>query len=547
MVAGNTAASRETVKLPESALRAFERVVGSQWVFTKAEQVALYRDYYSPFWGEPEERKCSAAVAPASVEEVQAIARIANEYGVPLYPISTGRNLGYGGSAPALSGSVVLDLKRMNRILEVDERNAFALVEPGVSYIDLRNYIHSHGLKLWLDAPEPGWGSPIGNSLDHGSGFTRVDFRNHFEAHCGMEVVLANGDLVRTGMGAMPGAISWQHYKYAVGPSLDGLFLQSNFGIVTKMGFWLMPEPEAMLAGEIHVPRYRDIVPLVDSVTRLENGRVFNGLPEFGSPLLGVKIGQGPSDGPPMHPDVQAQLAPGGDPDVAKLEAIGARLGQSYWACRLTFYGPQEVIDAQWRAVQRACAGIPGVWFKDGVRRRFPLSDEELEQLHIIELTAVGQATMRGFDIGPLSGQGAVGHIFVSATTPRTGEAVLEANEVFRAAAKQLGLTPQPIYWPTSYVERCFRFVHGLPVTRDPAANQKMRTQARALIKIAAEHGWGECRSSPAFYDDVMASYSFNDHAYRRICETLKDAIDPKGILSAGRYGIWPSHLRGSA
>jgi 4-cresol dehydrogenase (hydroxylating) len=119
------------------ALELFRDAVGGDWVFTSDEDVALYRDAYSIFWGEPEERVASAAVAPSTVEEVQAVVRAANEFRVPLYPISTGRNLAYGGSAPAYSGSVVLDLKRMNRVLEVDERNAWALVEPGVSYFDL--------------------------------------------------------------------------------------------------------------------------------------------------------------------------------------------------------------------------------------------------------------------------------------------------------------------------------------------------------------------------------------------------------------------------
>ena len=79
----------------------------------------------------------SAAVAPDTVEQVQKVMRIANTFKVPMFPISTGKNLGYGGSAPNLSGSVVLDLKRMNRVLEVDDKRHFALVEPGVSYFDL--------------------------------------------------------------------------------------------------------------------------------------------------------------------------------------------------------------------------------------------------------------------------------------------------------------------------------------------------------------------------------------------------------------------------
>ena len=154
----------------QRAVDRFASVVGPGWVFTSDEDIALYRDAYSPLVGEPEEKVASAAVAPDSAEQVQEIVRIANEYRIPLYPISTGRNLGYGGSAPVLSGSVVLDLKRMNRVLEVDERNAYALVEPGVSYFDLYRHIQERGLKLWIDCPDPGWGSVIGNALDHGVG-----------------------------------------------------------------------------------------------------------------------------------------------------------------------------------------------------------------------------------------------------------------------------------------------------------------------------------------------------------------------------------------
>ena len=95
----------------ERALSEFEDAVGEEWVFTSDEDVDLYRDAYSIYKGEPEDRVASAAVAPYTVQEVQAVVRTANRYRIPIYPISTGKNLGYGGSAPNLSGSVVLDLK----------------------------------------------------------------------------------------------------------------------------------------------------------------------------------------------------------------------------------------------------------------------------------------------------------------------------------------------------------------------------------------------------------------------------------------------------
>ncbi len=115
--------------------------MGRDWVFTSAEDLDPYKDAYLPFGGEAEERIASAAVAPATAEEVQTVVRIANRHKIPLYTISTGKNLTYGGSAPAYPGSVIFDLKRMNSILDVSEANACALVEPGVSYFDLYRYI----------------------------------------------------------------------------------------------------------------------------------------------------------------------------------------------------------------------------------------------------------------------------------------------------------------------------------------------------------------------------------------------------------------------
>ena len=73
---------------------------------------------------------------------------------------------------------------------------------------------------------------------------------------------------------------------------------------------------------------------------------------------------------------------------------------------------------------------------------------------------------------------------------------------------------------------------------------EKTRETFKYLIKVAAEHGWGEYRTHTAFMDDCAAAYGFNNHALLRLQETLKDAIDPNGIISAGRYGIWPKHLR---
>jgi 4-cresol dehydrogenase (hydroxylating) len=74
----------------------------------------------------------------------------------------------------------------------------------------------------------------IGNTLDGGGGWTASPFRDHFGSHCGMEVVLANGEVVRTGMGALPNAKSWQHYKWGHGPGSTACFGRGTWGSSPK-------------------------------------------------------------------------------------------------------------------------------------------------------------------------------------------------------------------------------------------------------------------------------------------------------------------------
>ena len=521
------------------AVKELQQAIGTQWVFTADEDVSLYRDAYSILRAEPEERMASAAVAPNSVEQIQQVVRIANAYKIPIYPISTGRNLGYGGSAPAYSGSVVMDLKRMNRILDVSERNASCLVEPGVSYFDLVRYIEERNLKVWIDIPDPGWGSPIGNALDHGGGYLQAAYRNHFDSHCGMEVVLPNGEVLRTGMGAMPGAQTWQQYKFGFGPWIDGLFSQSNLGIVTKMGFWLMPRPDAYMTGTVSAPRYSDLVPLVDTLSLLENFGITNGMPNLGSPIRGGLPGA-PDD--PERAAVRGRPG-GGSPD--EWEALALRRNIPCWSATLKFYGPPRVIREQWAYCrEKFGAAIPGAIFEDGELFTIPLTAEQRERVNKPEVMI---ASLETFSIGARSETNPTpqwGHAWFSPIIPRTGEAIFDANRVFYETARELNLPFLGFALPSTYWMRSFIFLFGFPVTRDPATNRKTRAAYSQLVKACAERGWGEYRTAPAFQDEILATYSFNNHALRRFCETVKDAVDPNGILSAGRYGIWPKHLR---
>jgi 4-cresol dehydrogenase (hydroxylating) len=533
-----------------AALRAFANIVGDQWVFTSDEDLELYRDSYSILWGESDERTASAAVAPDNADQVVELVKIANRYRIPINPIATGKNLGYGGAAPALAGAVVLDLKRMNRIVEIDERHGYVVVEPGVSYFDLYNHIQEKGLKLWIDVPSPGWGSVMGNALDGGVGVTLAPYRNHFEAHCGVEVVLPNGRMMRSGMGAMPGAKTWQQFKPGFGPRVDGLFKQSNYGVVTKMGFWLMPAPENFVTGTVKVPKYRDLIPLVDIIGRLEQSKIVQGLWNLSSPTTGTPPFAAHDAGAPPEPVDPAIAAILNDPagvDMNKLDITAQSKGLAFWACDFNFYGPEKLIKAQWECVCDALRAIPGATFKLGAVRSLPLSLED--QAKTRDLGPFGIPTLKTFDLGPMfsyEGEDVVGHVFFSPVIPRTGEAAIEAMNLFAAIGRKYKLPGPPLQFPSTIFERAFLFAVGLPVTRSPTVNAKLRNIIRELVAVSAERGWGEYRTAPAFYDLIMGTYSYNDHALREFLETIKDAVDPNGIMSPGRYGIRSHHARRS-
>jgi len=486
------------------------------------------------------------------VEQVQGIVRIANRYKIPLFTISTGKNFAYGGPSPNLRGCVTLDLKRMNRILEVNEDRNFALVEPGVTYFDLYRYIQERDLKVWIDCPDPGWGSPVGNALDHGVGYTMQAFRDHFSAHCGMEVVLANGEVLRTGMGALPGAGSWQEYKHGFGPDPSGLFGQGNFGIVTKMGFRLMPQPEAYYIGKISVPKRLDLIPMVKALNYLSDSGLI-GEPLFGTPMNALR----------GNADFRAVLAKPGGPTDTEFDRFAADNNLHAWEVELQFYGPERTNLANWEyAKDLFRQRVPGARAYEGKSFRIPVSREQLLVKNEMPYPssapydpAFGVPNLKnwrylgraaGSPDGKLTGDAGFYPII-----PRQGQEILKFQRIFGDAP--------PGHLSAHEYRRRNRadgrahytrviFSNRLPDARIPLHLAFRQGTQRTRPSRIAGHGrgggrarLGDYRSPPVYQDIVASAYSFGEHALRRFHETLKDAVDPNGILSPGRGGVWPA------
>jgi 4-cresol dehydrogenase (hydroxylating) len=344
-----------------------------------------------------------------------------------------------------------------------------------------------------------------------------------------MEVVLGNGEVVRTGMGAIPnGAATWQAWPYGAGPLADGLFAQSNFGIVTKMGFWLMPEPEATMTGTIRVQRHDDIIPLVRRLAALTYDGTVDCVFALNSPVFGGQLNAAKSD--------LLDLPNGGS--AADWDSYAASRRTPFWESELRFYGAEKIITARWEHVRERLADIDGIEFGDGETIRFPLTDEQISTVG--DSGAFGIPSLNIFS----SQLNTTGHLDASPMLPHSGEVLLQAHKVYMREFRDAGL-PQTLGFAQSYHRRAFIMFQGINLTTDPAENARARALYQRLIEVSGERGWGIYRAHAGFMDELMATYAWNDNALMRMNEALKDALDPKGILSAGRYGIWPQHLRG--
>jgi len=503
----------------QKALDAFAGVVGRQWVLATDEDRYTYMDIYAP--GDAETHTPGAAVGPASAEEVQAIVRLANEYKVPLWPISRGKNLGYGAAAPVMPGTIVLDLGRMKKIIDVDERYGYCVLEPGVGFFDLFAHLQENKIPLWMSVPANAWGSVVGNALERGYGYT--PYGENTRNICGMEIVLPTGDMVRTGTGAMSNSPNWHLFKYGFGPSWDQVFAQSNFGVVTKMGMWLMPEPEATLGLRMQLPNPDDVGWAIDELQPLRLNGVLQQNPSIGNSLRVVAS---------QTPRSQWYQGDGALPDDV-LRTILDEYHLGWWGIDLRLYGYDEVNEAHAKIIKAA--------FAKHTQQEF-----EVVKWHRgdpIQNSGAGVPATNALQIINWRG-GRGGHVGFSPVLPANSEHVLRQFHSTKKRYEEIGVD---YYGSFTLFDRYAINVNMMVYDRDDhALTKKVRDLFKVLVADAAKEGYSEYRTHISFMDDVALSFDYNNHAMRRLNETVKDALDPNGVLAPGKQGIWPKTYRGS-
>ncbi|BBA32546.1 4-cresol dehydrogenase [Methylocaldum marinum] len=494
------------------AVGKFKKLLGEENVLLQEAQLAPYMKIMMP---KPEEEFApSAALTATSVEQIQGVVKICNEHKIPIWTIATGHNFGYGSAVPHHRGQVILDLKKMNKIIEVDPDLCTALVEPGVTYQQLVDYIREKGYKLWVDPPAPSAiVGPVGNTLDRGVGYT--PYAEHFLFQCGLEVVLANGEVLRTAMGGVKGSNTWQVFKWGYGPYLDGLFTQSNYGIVTKMGLWLMPEPEVFKPFAIKYWKDEDIEDLVELFRPLSIGGIIPNGVVFVGTLYEASATVRRSD----------YITEKGATPKAVIQRIRDEHKIGAWTAYGALYGTREQVGVNWKIV----TDLVGKSGKGEI-----VTEEQAGNDPAFKYRADlmrGNMTMTEF--GLYNWRGGGGSMWFAPVSQAKGSETLKQVDLATRILNKHGLD-----YVGEFILGQRALHHIVDVLYDRTDEEEMKRAHACFADLLDEfekQGYGVYRVNNAFMDRVAEAYG---PVQRNLNRTLKRALDPNGIFAPGKSGI---------
>jgi 4-cresol dehydrogenase (hydroxylating) len=518
-----------------SFAQSLAEVVGSDHVLSSHDAISAFSRCTAPW-----PTRCSLVVFPESTVEVAACLRLARAFGVAVWPVSRGHNWCYGTTQALTDGALILHLGRMNRILEVNEELAYAVIEPGVSQGQLAEALQRRGGKLWADCTDstPD-GSVIGNALDRGVGYT--PYGDHFGHLSGLEVVLSDGRRIELG------GASQHVYRYGVGPVLDGLFSQSNFGIVTRATIWLMPAPQTHCLFALQLRHAADLPAVIAGLRNLALARVVSNTHVFNDVLFSTTLPNRGSDSCIPAP----LIAVGG----LYGSAAKVRADRKFVQRELAHLGRLQFLPA-WQvsalpAAVRALRGLEGwslgqtaSWL---IRRLF------LGGAHVDALTALTEMApiFRGVpsefilrsayhrnrreapakNLDPA--RDGCGLYWFPPIVPATAEGMKQVCDLGRQLFERHGFRFALVAIQVN--PRAFLACMPIHFDREDEEETKRATQLNeALHQTIPPLGYPCYRIGLAQGSTVYARQS----ALGEVVARLKGALDPENLLAPGRYGI---------
>ncbi len=487
----------------------------------------------------------SAIIRPANREELQECVRIANRFRIPVYPVSSGKNWGYGSRVPLAHASVLIDLSRMNRILDFNENLAYVTVEPGVTQRQLFQFLQARESRLWMDATGS---SPdcslIGNAVERGFGHT--PYGDHFAQVCGFEVVLPTGATAETGFCRFPHAQAGAVYRWGAGPALEGLFSQSNLGIVTRMTIWLMPAPEHFEAFFFQCNHDEQLAPLIEALRPLRLQGILRSTVHIANDykvLAGIQQypWQETRGETPLRPELMA--------------GFRSRLKFGAWSGSGGLYGTRGQVAEARRALRKALKGrVDRLQFLDDKRLAFASRFARLYQFmtgwdlsKTLDLARPVYGLLKGVPTeqplasaywrkksvppsSPDPDRDGCGLLWYAPIAPMEGQHVEVVASIARRILLEHGF--EPCISMTLITERVVACVISICYDRrEPGQDEQAMVCYRRLQRELTERGYYSYRLGIQAMSEMNGS-----DGYGALVRAIKDAIDPNGVLAPGRY-----------
>jgi len=471
-----------------------------------------------------------------------------------LYPISTGNNWGYGSANPVKSECAILDLSGMTKISNYDAQLGVVTIEPGVTQGLLADFLKNE--KDEFMTPVTGAGpqaSILGNALERGYGLTPV--ADHFLSLMSLEAVLADGSVYRSALHSKGCETIDQIFKWGIGPYLDGIFAQGNFGIVSKITIQLAHRPESVGAFICEMREEKDLEKAILLVreTLREMGGMTGSINVMNSLRLLSMSAPYPFEAVNKDPENYITI----------LKKMAADMDFAPWTLVGSFYGKKEVIDVTKKLLRsKLYSHNKRLMFLS--RKQLAILEKILgflpKSVSHVPLMRIQKIKMT-FDV--LEGrpsqialplcyrklpQGApkdvgnallnpakdgCGIMWYAPLVPMKTEIVRQYVDFVHDVCRKHYI--EPLITLTSLSDRCFDST--VPILFDPK-NSKEVSQAKAclqeLFSEGQKLGFYPYRASIDMMDQVVSA----DQTFWMMQKKLKDAVDPHGIIAPGRYSL---------
>ena len=451
---------------------------------------------------------------PATRESLKEVVAVARKHNIRIYPVSLGKNWGYGAHLPVEDNCVIVSLEKFKKIGPCDPVSGKIYLEPGVSQIELYNYLEEHHPEFTYNVTGAGSDtSIIGNTLERGIGY----YRSRSDELHGLEVLTIEGEILK-----QDPRLWHPSHPEGIGTGWESLFFQSNYGIVLGGWFTLLPKQESTTFISI---RNFDLDTLLDDFRKLYRERVLDEIVHIADPgrkiyvMKGLVLKTQPNISEDHVEEVLEQF--GSKKNFQGLTAIHARKGVAKAAVKeiKKLLSPSSTLDAFTPEKVKRIAGITrkipirkiqnvGI-FMEAIQEILLLSNGNPTNIGHLSITMQGDNPNFADEIA----------VYLNATLPTREGATRELRDMLEEKGYKYSIT---------YIVNSEGAVSAIITLHfEVGEAEKVQEALRSLTGSLINRGFPPYRAGI----DQMEHLGMPD-----ITRKLKDFFDPQHLIAPGRY-----------